>query len=97
MYRSLALVQRLRLRQLSAAVGDSAVCLVAPHPIELATATLAHAPLPPYHNTKVRQDHQASPYFDPTLARAGLANRLLDRHEVVTGYGDVVTLRQATP
>ena len=27
-----------------------------------------------------------------TLARAGLANRLLDRHEVVTGYGDVDTL-----
>ena len=32
-----------------------------------------------------------------TLARAGLANRLLDRHEVVTDNGDVVTLRQATP
>ena len=32
-----------------------------------------------------------------TLARAGLANRLLDRHEVVTIDGDVVTLRQATP
>ena len=32
-----------------------------------------------------------------TLARAGLANRLLDRHEVVTIGGDVVTLRQATP
>ena len=32
-----------------------------------------------------------------TLARAGLANRMLDRHEVVTIDGDVVTLRQATP
>ena len=32
-----------------------------------------------------------------TLARAGLANRLLDRHEVVTIDGDVVTLGQATP
>ena len=32
-----------------------------------------------------------------TLARAGLANRLLDRLEVVTDNGDVVTLRQATP
>ena len=32
-----------------------------------------------------------------TLARAGLANRLLDRHEVVTVNGDVDTLRQATP
>ena len=32
-----------------------------------------------------------------TLARAGLANRLLDRHEVVTIDGDVDTLRQATP
>ena len=32
-----------------------------------------------------------------TLARAGLANRLLDRHEVLTIDGDVVTLRQATP
>ena len=32
-----------------------------------------------------------------TLARAGLANRLLDRHEVVTDNGDVDTLRQATP
>ena len=29
-----------------------------------------------------------------TLARAGLANRLLDRHEVVTIDGDVVTLGQ---
>ena len=32
-----------------------------------------------------------------TLARAGLANRLLDRHEVVTDNGDVDTLGQATP
>ena len=32
-----------------------------------------------------------------TLARAGLANRLLDRHEVVTIDGDVDTLGQATP
>ena len=32
-----------------------------------------------------------------TLARAGLANRLLDRLEVVTDNGDVATLRQATP
>ena len=32
-----------------------------------------------------------------TLARAGLANRLLGRHEVVTDNGDVDTLGQATP
>ena len=32
-----------------------------------------------------------------TLAWAGLANRLLDRHEVVTDNGDVDTLGQATP
>ena len=32
-----------------------------------------------------------------TLARAGLANRLLDRHKVVTDNGDVLTHRQATP
>ena len=32
-----------------------------------------------------------------TLARAGLANRLLDRLEVVTDNGDVDTLGQATP
>ena len=47
-----------------------------------------------------QQQQQISPYFDPTyhtLARAGLANRLLDRHEVVTIDGDVDTLRQATP
>ena len=43
---------------------------------------------------------RSGPYFDPStyrLARAGLANRLLDRHEVVTIDGDVITLRQATP
>ena len=45
-----------------------------------------------------QQQQQISPYLTRhTLARAGLANRLLDRHEVVTIDGDVVTLRQATP
>ena len=37
------------------------------------------------------------PTYTRTLARAGLANRLLDRHEVVTDNGDVDTLGQATP
>ena len=42
---------------------------------------------------------QVSPYFDPTYTRTGWIGQppVLDRHEVVTIGGDVVTLRQATP
>ena len=42
---------------------------------------------------------QVSPYFDPTYTRTGWIGQppVLDRHEVVTDNGDVVTLRQATP
>ena len=42
---------------------------------------------------------QVSPYFDPTYTRTGWIGQppVLDRHEVVTIDGDVVTLRQATP
>ena len=42
---------------------------------------------------------QSSPYFDPTYTRTGWIGQppVLDRHEVVTIDGDVVTLRQATP
>ena len=47
----------------------------------------------PYNN-----NNKLSTYLTRhTLARAGLANRLLDRHEVVTDNGDVDTLGQATP
>ena len=42
---------------------------------------------------------QSSPYFDPTHTRTGWIGQppILDRHEVVTGNGDVDTLGQATP
>ena len=42
---------------------------------------------------------QSSPYFDPTHTRTGWIGQppILNRHEVVTIDGDVVTLRQATP
>ena len=42
---------------------------------------------------------QSSPYFDPAHTRTGWIGQppVLDRHEVVTIDGDVVTLRQATP
>lgn len=42
---------------------------------------------------------QISPYFNPTYTRTGWIGQppVLDRHEVVTIDGDVVTLRQATP
>ena len=38
-------------------------------------------------------------YFNPTYTRTGWIGQppVLDRHEVVTVDGDVVTLRQATP
>ena len=44
------------------------------------------------HNTQ-----QISPYFNPTYTRTGWIGQppVLDRHEVVTIDGDVVTLRQA--
>ena len=47
----------------------------------------------------VRQQQQISPYFNPTYTRTGWIGQppVLDRHEVVTIDGDVVTLRQATP
>ena len=46
-----------------------------------------------------RQQQQISPYFNPTYTRTGWIGQppVLDRHEVVTIDGDVVTLRQATP
>ena len=45
------------------------------------------------------QQQQISPYFNPTYTRTGWIGQppVLDRHEVVTIDGDVVTLRQATP
>ena len=41
----------------------------------------------------------SGPYFNPTYTRTGWIGQppVLDRHEVVTIDGDVVTLRQATP
>ena len=47
----------------------------------------------------VYDQQQISPYFDPTYTRTGWIGQppVLDRHEVVTIDGDVVTLRQATP
>ena len=46
-----------------------------------------------------RRIQQISPYFNPTYTRTGWIGQppVLDRHEVVTIDGDVVTLRQATP
>ena len=50
------------------------------------------------------QQHQISPYFNPTYTshmytRTGWIGQppVLDRYEVVTIDGDVATLRQATP
>ena len=42
---------------------------------------------------------QIGPYFNPTYTRTGWIGQppVLDRHEMVTIGGDVVTLRQATP
>ena len=42
---------------------------------------------------------QSSPYFDPTHTPTGGIGQppILDRLAVVTGYGDLDTLRQATP
>ena len=49
--------------------------------------------------TKLTENIQVSPYFDPTYTRTGWIGQppVLDRHEVVTIDGDVDTLRQATP
>ena len=46
-----------------------------------------------------QQQQQISHYFNPTYTRTGWIGQppVLDRHEVVTIDGDVVTLRQATP
>ncbi len=43
--------------------------------------------------------NKLGPYFNPTYTRTGWIGQppVLDRHEVVTIGGDVVTLRQATP
>ena len=44
-------------------------------------------------------NNKLGPYFNPTYTRTGWIGQppVLDRHEVVTIDGDVVTLRQATP
>ena len=51
------------------------------------------------NNNNIHTYIQVSPYFDPTYTRTGWIGQppVLDRHEVVTIDGDVVTLRQATP
>ena len=46
-----------------------------------------------------RNNNKLGPYFNPTYTRTGWIGQppVLDRHEVVTDNGDVITLRQATP
>ena len=48
---------------------------------------------------RAHKKKQISPYFNPAYTRTGWIGQppVLDRHEVVTDNGDVVTLRQATP
>ena len=65
---------------------------------------IEYLPPPPFNESSCccclqQQQQQISPYFNPTYTRTGWIGQppVLDRHEVVTDNGDVVTLRQATP
>ena len=67
------------------------------HGVSVMPADSTHAGGSPQRATAEQQ--QISPYFNPTYTRTGWIGQppVLDRHEVVTIDGDVVTLRQATP